>query len=87
MLNSLARKPVTVAVDAVYWSLYKSGIFSNCSTEVNHGVLLVGVTDSYWRIKNSWDVTWGEQGYMRLARGNTCDICHYPVFPYQLYIK
>ena len=84
MLNALFQKPLSVAVDATFWSLYKSGIFNNCTEEVNHGVLLVGVTDSYWRIKNSWDVGWGENGYIRLARGNTCDVCHYPSYPLDL---
>lgn len=34
---------------------YKSGIFSNCFTHLNLGLLLVGMTDSYWLLKNSWE--------------------------------
>lgn len=79
--NALHATPVSVAVDATYWSLYKNGVFSNCGAAVNHGVLLVGGNENYWRIKNSWDITWGENGYIRLARGNTCAVCNYPSYP------
>jgi hypothetical protein len=55
MVSALRKGPVTVAVDAIYWGFYKEGIFDECSGEgVNHGVVVVGVNDKYWRIKNSW---------------------------------
>jgi C1A family cysteine protease len=81
MVNALNRNPVSVAVDASNWSPYRGGVFSNCATNVNHGVLLVGVSDSYWKIKNSWGTGWGESGFIRIARGNTCAICQYPSYP------
>lgn len=81
LINALSARPVSVAVDASVWSSYRSGILSNCGTAVNHGVLLVGATDAYWRIKNSWAASWGESGYIRLARGNTCAVCSYPSYP------
>jgi C1A family cysteine protease len=66
-----------VAVDASKWSSYKSGIFNNCNTSLNHGVLLVGYSGTFWKIKNSWGTSWGESGYMRLAApNNTCGICN-----------
>lgn len=73
--NALAVRPVSVAVDASVWSAYRSGVLSSCGTAVNHGVLLIGETDDFWRIKNSWGATWGESGYIRLAKGNTCAVC------------
>lgn len=80
--NALLVRPISVAVDATNWSPYKSGIFSNCSpTGLNHGVLLVGVSSDAWKVKNSWTANWGEQGYIRLARGNTCGICTIPSYP------
>jgi len=76
--NTLSARPVSVAVDASNWSPYRSGILSTCGSSVNHGVLLIGATDGYWRIKNSWGTGWGETGFIRLGRGNTCAICNYP---------
>jgi len=73
--------PLSVGVDATYWSFYHSGIYdSSCSSStMNHGVLLVGYGvesgTKYWIIKNSWDDTWGEKGFLRLARGkNKCGV-------------
>lgn len=81
LINALSERPISVAVDASVWSPYRSGILSNCGTQVNHGVLLVGVSDDFWKIKNSWGTNWGESGFIRLAPGNTCDICSYPSYP------
>jgi len=73
--------PLSIGVDATYWSFYSKGIYdSSCSsTRMNHGVLLVGYGEEdgvkYWIIKNSWNTTWGEKGYMRLIRGkNKCGV-------------
>ncbi len=81
LANALNGRPVSVAVDATNWSSYKTGVFNNCATRLNHGVLLVGVTDQYWRIKNSWATSWGENGFIRLARGNTCGVCNVASYP------
>jgi C1A family cysteine protease len=78
---ALANRPVSVAVDSTNWSHYSSGVFNNCKTSLNHGVLLVGATNDYWKVKNSWGSSWGEQGYIRLARGNTCGICRMASYP------
>ena len=81
MFNALAGRPLSVGVDASNWSVYKSGVLSTCTSNINHGVLLVGATDDYWKIKNSWGTSWGEAGFIRIARGNTCAICDYPSYP------
>ena len=47
-----------MCVDASRWSAYKSGIFNNCGTGINHAVLLTGKTGSYYKIKNSWGTGW-----------------------------
>ena len=59
------------------------------SGNVDHGVTLVGVhqddQENYWKIKNSWGTSWGENGFVRLDRnlnnGNLCQICQYGFYP------
>lgn len=81
LLNALSARPISVAVDASNWSPYRSGILSTCGVSVNHGVLLIGAADGFWRIKNSWGANWGENGFIRISRGNTCKICDYASYP------
>uniref|UniRef100_A0A6J0TQT4 Cathepsin K-like n=1 Tax=Pogona vitticeps TaxID=103695 RepID=A0A6J0TQT4_9SAUR len=87
--------PVSVAVDASDFAFYKSGIFyqKGCGDFLNHGMLAVGygtVKDDdaqkikkYWILKNSWSKTWGEKGYMRLAREmhNQCGVASDASYP------
>lgn len=77
MQNVIQSKPLSVTVDASNWSSYRSGVFNNCGTSINHAVLLVGLQSNEWKIKNSWGTSWGEGGYIRLASGNTCGVCSY----------
>lgn len=81
LLNVLVNQPISVAVDAANWSKYTSGVFNNCRKSLDHGVLLVGIKDGNWVIKNSWGTTWGENGYIRLASGNTCGLCNVASYP------
>lgn len=73
--NAVQSRPIGVSADATNWSRYSTGIFNNCGTSLNHDILLVGFTDAYWKIKNSWSTSWGESGFIRLAPGNTCGVC------------
>lgn len=72
----MTNGPIAIAVAANGWSGYRSGIMSNCqASQVDHGVLLVGYTDDYWIVKNSWAASWGESGFIRLQRGsNQCNM-------------
>lgn len=81
--NAIQGRPVSVTVDATNWSAYKSGVFGNCATSINHAVLLVGIVGGNWKIKNSWGTGWGEGGYIRLTgTANTCGVCAYAgVYP------
>jgi len=64
--------PVSVAIEAdqAGFQSYTSGVFSGpCGTQLDHGVLVVGFTDTYWIVKNSWGASWGDAGYIMMARG------------------
>lgn len=78
---ALMKLPVSIAVDAENWQLYSSGVFSDCGENLDHGVLLVGYTPESWIVKNSWGEGWGEHGYIRLARGNTCGLAKAASYP------
>ncbi|KAI1712879.1 papain family cysteine protease domain-containing protein [Ditylenchus destructor] len=84
--------PIVVVIDAnaPKFALYDGGVYYDpeCTENPVHAMLLVGYgTDpnygDYWLIKNSWDTTWGENGYMRLARnkGNHCGITVETAYP------
>jgi C1A family cysteine protease len=76
LMEAVTQQPVSIAIEAdkSAFQLYRSGILSStCGTHLDHGVLLVGYgSDSgkdYWKVKNSWGTTYGENGYVRLLRG------------------
>lgn len=80
MMAALALGPVSVAIEAdqAAFQLYKSGVFSaECGANLDHGVLAVGYgTDAttgedFYNVKNSWGTSWGENGYIRFARGGS----------------
>jgi hypothetical protein len=48
LVDILKTRPLSVAVaaDSFYWGFYKSGVLTQCSTSINHGVVLTGVKKS-----------------------------------------
>lgn len=94
LMDAVAQQPVSVAIEAdkQAFQLYNSGILSSplCGHNLDHGVLLVGYgTDNgkaYWKVKNSWGASWGEKGFIRLARkvsdkSGECGLESQPSYP------
>ena len=93
--GAVAQQPVSIAIEADtrYFQSYSSGVLtsSSCGTNLDHGVLIVGYGVEngikYWLVKNSWSTTWGDQGYVKIARSDStndagiCGIAMQPSFP------
>jgi KDEL-tailed cysteine endopeptidase len=92
---AVAQQPVAIAIEADtrYFQSYSSGVLtsSSCGTNLDHGVLIVGYGEEngqqYWLVKNSWGTTWGDKGYVKIARSEStndagiCGIAMDPSFP------
>jgi len=90
---AVAIGPVSVAIEADQsgFQFYKTGVFGGkCGNKLDHGVLVVGYGSdggkSYWKVKNSWGASWGEKGYIRLAKdvsskSGQCGLASQPSYP------
>jgi hypothetical protein len=90
LLTAVNQQPVSIAIEAdqQVFQFYSGGILDDpsCGTQLDHGVLVVGYgTDSgkdFWIVKNSWGDSWGEEGYIRMVRGqNECGLATEPSYP------
>lgn len=73
-----------------FLGVYKSAACSR--TELSQAMLVVGYgtksgrwlwDGDFWTLKNSWGTSWGEDGYMRVARNlnNMCGVATEASFP------
>merc|ERR1712088_1061252 len=87
MVDAIANKgPLGIGINASGrgFSLYTSGVYSNpsCTDRLNHAVLATGygtwaaTGQDYFEIKNSWGASWGDSGFINVARndGNMCGV-------------
>lgn len=91
--KALSIQPISVAIEAdeTSFQFYSSGVLTaKCGTNLDHGVLLVGWGtlngQDYWKVRNSWGSSWGENGYVLLLRnveqtGGQCGIAMQPSYP------
>ncbi len=93
--SAVAKQPVSIAIEADtrYFQFYSGGVLtsSSCGTNLDHGVLIVGYGEEsgqkYWLVKNSWGASWGDKGYVKIARTEStndagiCGIAMDPSFP------
>merc|ERR1712060_169498 len=74
LVAAIDRQPISIAVAAEKFMHYSSGVFNDwsCGTDLDHAILAVGYGQSgsqmYWKVKNSWGMSWGESGYIRFER-------------------
>jgi len=84
---------VCIEADQFAFQFYSSGVLDGqCGTNIDHCVLAVGYGtlngQEYWKVKNSWGTSWGEQGYVLICRAcnkngskGECGIYTGPSFP------
>nr|GMD04490.1 senescence-specific cysteine protease SAG39-like [Ipomoea batatas] len=85
LLSAVKEQPVSagIIIDGQLFRQYAGGIFTgygggDCGSGGSHAVTIIGYGTSddgedYWLVKNSWGTDWGENGYMKMARGISAD--------------
>jgi len=80
-IEALAGGSLSMALEVTNkFSQYRNGILRDrtCSGSINHGVTGVGYTERYVLVKNSWGTSWGDQGYIKMARNHgNCELFKY----------
>lgn len=79
---------MTIDASSKVFQSYTGGIIQKgCGTDNNHDVLLVGYTQDYWLVQNTWGTSWGENGYARIHRdvdgqgSGVCGILKHAAYP------
>ena len=81
---------IAIEADQTAFQYYSSGVLTGtCGTSIDHAVLVVGYGteggQEYWKVKNSWGRSWGDNGYILICRNcgkngsrGECGINMYP---------
>lgn len=78
IMSEIMRYGSVTAAFTVYadFPTYKTGVYKHVSgAELGgHAIKIQGwgveAGEPYWLVSNSWNPTWGDKGYFRIARGN-----------------
>lgn len=95
VMTAVVQQPVSIAINANTFSFqfYHSGVYDpyfckNDDASLDHGVGIVGYgtlhNKDYFLVRNSWGETWGDKGYILMARGdhkNTCGLLNDVIYP------
>lgn len=102
LMRAVYHGPVSSNMDAegAGFRNYGGGIYDakDCKSDgkdVNHAVVIVGYGeteqgDKYWVVRNTWGTMWGENGYIRIRRGDRlqefgpCNMYLYSSYPTKL---
>ena len=89
LADAVAIGPVAAAMRmGNTFKVYKSGTYTeeNCQGAPNHAVVIVGYSPQNFRIKNSFGVSWGDEGYAWFDRRiqNQCMIAKFAEYPNML---
>lgn len=84
LVSAILQQPVSTAIDfSPDMISYSQGVYNgNCTDEINHGMLILGygIDDTcngpcngtaFWKLKNSFGPSWGENGYIRIFKTET----------------
>merc|ERR1712100_533730 len=84
LTSAIMNAPVSVAIEAdqAAFQQYTGGVIqSGCGSNLDHGVLAVGVnSDGSIKVKNSWGTSWGVNGYVNIATSQ-CGITQSASYP------
>jgi len=78
IMEAIAKSGPVETAFTVYedFASYTGGVYTHTSggMEGGHAVKIVGWGEEngvkYWKVANSWNPYWGEEGYFRIAKGN-----------------
>jgi len=85
-IEALASGSLSVAFQVTNkFQQYRGGIIDDktCTGRPNHAVTAVGYTADYILVKNSWGSSWGDNGFVKFARGydEKCALFKYSSYP------